>query len=492
MTTIHLIANAHLDPVWLWDAREGLNEGIITCRTILDLMDEFPEFTFIRGESAIYRHIETFAPDVFQRIKSRVREGRWEIVGGTYIQPDTNLTGTQTLLRHFTEGRGYFSDRFGADHTPTVAWAADSFGHSAGLPEILVASGMDSFAFTRPFGHHLLPGVSAFWWEGSEGARVLAYRPPVGVYTTERDELVRRLDECRRQAERSGTQNIACFYGVGNHGGGPTRRHLREIREWQAANPEVKLVHSGLHPFFAALRQKEGERDSYPVHRGELNFCLRGCYSQSARVKYAFRKAEATTWRSEQTRQAVEAQFGTVAPGEADQASAWEALLFNSFHDILPGTSIERALEEQVGQIRGATYAALRAESAALTVLAQSVDTSVPVPDAEDHPSPVAFLVFNPHPTPFVGPIELEACLDYRPLFGYAERGDALRLEVRGGGEDGQQLLAHQIVEHEHQFFSRVSVAATDRYPCGDSRAGVVCYYHGACGSGSFGTASRY
>ena len=106
--TIHLIGNAHLDPVWLWDRREGLNEGITTVRTMLDLMDEFPEMTFIRGESAIYQHVEKYDPASFARIKKMVKAGRWDVVGGTYIQPDTNLPGTETLVRQYAHGQPPF------------------------------------------------------------------------------------------------------------------------------------------------------------------------------------------------------------------------------------------------------------------------------------------------------------------------------------------------------------------------------------------------
>ncbi len=117
---LHLIANAHLDPVWLWDWREGLNEAVTTCRTILDLMDENADFTFIRGEAATYAHIEEFDPKTFARIKAQIEAGRWEIVGGTWIQPDTNLSSTETLCRHFQVGRAYFQSRFG--RVPHVAW----------------------------------------------------------------------------------------------------------------------------------------------------------------------------------------------------------------------------------------------------------------------------------------------------------------------------------------------------------------------------------
>ena len=110
---IHLIANYHLDQVWLWDWREGLNEGLITCRTILDMMDEHPELTYNRGEAVIYQHIEQTDPDTFRRIKVRVTDGRWDVIGGTYLQSDNNLPATETLLRSLLRGQHYFQSSFG-------------------------------------------------------------------------------------------------------------------------------------------------------------------------------------------------------------------------------------------------------------------------------------------------------------------------------------------------------------------------------------------
>jgi alpha-mannosidase len=421
---IHLIANAHLDPVWLWDWREGLNEGIQTCRTVLDLMDEYPELTFIRGEAAIYEHIERFAPDVFSRIVAMIDAGRWDVVGGTYIQPDTNLTGAVTLRKHFERGLDYFQSHFGA--RPTVAWAADSFGHSAGLPNILADAGMQGFAFTRPFRWNLeLPG-SPFWWEGDDGRRVLAYRPEVGVYLTERQDLTAKLDACLESARRGNVPHIGCFYGVGNHGGGPTRRHLQDIEAWKQAHPDVEVIHSGLHRLFDAFLRQGSE---FPTYRGELNFCLRGCYSAAAAVKFAYRRAESAVERAESLSKFAQATT-QVPPLPLDEV--WDAVLFNSFHDILPGTSIERALEEQLDWLGGALHQCRRVEAKALRDLAAHTQPSVPRAEG-DFPAAVPFLVVNPESEPFAGLIELEACLDYRPLFAYQGRLQDLRPRAGAG-----------------------------------------------------------
>jgi len=235
--TFHLIANAHLDPVWLWDWREGLNEGLVTCRTILGLMDEDPELTFIRGEAAVYEHIERHDPETFTRIVRYIEAGRWDVVGGTYVQPDTNLPATETFARHFLRGQSYFASRFG--RTARVAWAADSFGHSAGLPLVLAEAGIEGFAFTRPGSGQVPLAKPAFWWEGPAGARVLGYRPAVGWYGCERDEMPKRLDGYLRAAREHGLDNVGVFYGVGNHGGGPTRRQIADIRAWAERHADL-------------------------------------------------------------------------------------------------------------------------------------------------------------------------------------------------------------------------------------------------------------
>jgi len=441
MKTIHLIATAHIDPVWLWDWREGLNEGIATCRTILDLMDEFPELTFVRGEAAIYQHIEQHDPVTFRRIHRAVKAGRWDVVGGTYIQPDTNLPATETFLRHFTRGQTYFQKKFG--RVARVAWAADSFGHSGGLPDILAAAGMRGFCFTRPSEAHCHLEKPAFWWQGVGGNRVLAHRPAVGWYGTEREELAKRLDACLAAALLSDLDNSACFIGLGNHGGGPTRRQLLDIRAWIVRHPEVRVVYSGLHRLIAALH---GEAERLPTHTGELNYCLRGCYSSAARLKFAYRKTEALVSRAECTAAAISAALQQ-KPQELREA--WDAVLFNSFHDILPGSSIERALDEQVAQLGMAQFHSHRVELTALNALAAQVDTTVPAVTG-DFPSAVPFLVWNPHPHASTGHVEFEAGLDFRPLWKYQNRSDEVPLEVRG--TDGKRL-PFQVVANDNNYF---------------------------------------
>ncbi len=365
----HIIPNAHLDPVWLWDWREGHEEAISTCRSVLDLMDEDREVNFSRGEASIYRYIAEHDPATFKRI----REGRWEVVGGTWVQADTNLPAIETFARLYAEGQAEFARL--VHRRPTVSWAADSFGHAAGLPEVMVHAGIDGFAFTRP-GHDIQPlAKPAFWWESPSGARVLAYRPADGWYCSERHHLTERLNGLLADTAKHGMRDAGVFFGLGDHGGGPTRRHLADLRAWAAAHPEVELRWDGMH-----------------------------------------------------------------------------GLLFNTFHDILPGSSIERAYEQQLDWLGGVRHAAAVVQHGALVALARRLDIRVPEVPA-DHPHAQPLLAWNPLPRPASRLIELEASLDWRPIWAYKDRAAEVPLCLRG--PDGR-ALPFQRIETEHRFLPGV------------------------------------
>jgi alpha-mannosidase len=258
--------------------------------------------------------------------------------------------------------------------------------------------------------------------------------------------MPKRLDDTLAAAAASKLDNIACFYGLGNHGGGPSRRHLLEIREWMKKHPEVEVVHSGLHLLSAALRKEIARKghDLIPGHEGELNFCLRGCYSSVAKFKFPYRRSEAMLGRAETTDALVAA--AQKRPG-ADLSKPWEVMLFNSFHDILPGSSIERAMDEQITSLGGILHDADETEFAALNALAADIDTTLTRKPPKDHPSAVTALVWNPHPFGYFGHIELEAGIDYRPLVHYENRVEQLPVEVLGAN---RKPVAFQGIRTEH------------------------------------------
>ncbi len=443
----HLLPNAHLDPVWLWDWREGLNEGLITVRTILELMDENPSLTFMRGESAIYEHIQKTDPTVFRQIRDRIEEGRWDVVGGTVIQPDTNLASTEILCRQYERGLQYFEKNLGV--RPTVAWQADSFGHTPGLPNILSAFGMKGFSFTRPQQNEFPLNSPAFWWEGDWRNRILCYRQHWMWYCSDRGNLIETLDHTLKEAAATDLVHVGVLFGLGNHGGGPTRRHLREIAQWGHQHPEVELKYDTLHGFFETLEEEITAKE-VPVLQGELGYCLRGCYSSVQKFKSLYRKTEASVAQAEITRSVI----GSALPGPAvDLTEAWDTLLFNSFHDILPGSSIERAMEEQTAWVGLAMHRSLQAKFQALNQLAAKVDSSVPAPAEPDLPRDVPVLVWNAQPRPYQGLTEVEVPLDYRPISLFRDR--AHECPVIAFDQAGQPL-PFQVVPTEHTSMPEV------------------------------------
>jgi len=410
----HLLPNAHLDPVWLWDWAEGMNEGIVTVRTMLDLMDEYPELTFIRGESSIYAHIERHDPATFQRLKRMIQTGRWDVVGGTYNQPDTNLPATEVLCRQFEVGLEYFQSRFGLK--PEVMWQADSFGHSPGLPNIMRAFGMKYFMHTRPQRHDFKMHDPLYKWATDFGESVLCYRPYHQAYCSERYNLPLMLDENLEKAtETKHLQHVGIPMGLGNHGGGTTRRLIQDAYEWAEKHPEVELRFTTFHAFFK-LMEKELKRGAYmcPTIKGDTGFTLRGCYASVAKLKFPYRKAEELVAEAETTQAILNTQL-KFKPEPMDDA--WDGVLFNSFHDILPGTSIERAFDEQIPWVGMSIHQAHRTRLAALNRLSLEVDTRVPPPPEPDRAADVPLLVWNPLPRAYKGWLELETPLDYRMFF---------------------------------------------------------------------------
>jgi len=228
--TLHMIGNAHLDVVWLWPWQEGFGEVKATFRAALDLMNDCDDFLFTASSAALYEWIEHNDPAMFDEIKSRVAEGRWEIAGGWWVQPDCNLPSGESFVRQGLYGQRYFKEKLGV--TATVGYNVDSFGHHAMLPQILRKCGLSRYVFMRPQRHEMgLPGP-LFWWESDDGSCVLAARIPY-EYCTWGQELRQHVRKCAVEL-KAPFDELLCFYGVGNHGGGPTRENLHSIRAMDA------------------------------------------------------------------------------------------------------------------------------------------------------------------------------------------------------------------------------------------------------------------
>jgi len=280
---VHLICNAHLDPVWQWQWEEGCAEAVSTFRNAVRLLNEHPGLIFNHNESLLYGWIKKYDPPLFKKIAALVEAGRWCISGGWYLQPDVNLPGTESIIRHISEGRRFFRENFGIQ--PKVAYNFDSFGHSAGLPQLLVLAGFKMYIHMRPQERELNLPEDLYIWRGSDGSEVIGYRIRVGLYHTERDNIEDRISEGKRLALKL-NRDTPVFWGIGNHGGGATREDLRKIDSIIRKEKEVEIIHSTTERLYESFKSLPA-----PVFEGELQRCFTGCYTSLSRIKRSAQKS---------------------------------------------------------------------------------------------------------------------------------------------------------------------------------------------------------
>jgi alpha-mannosidase len=396
--TLHLICNAHLDPVWQWRWEEGASEALATFRTAVEILRERPDFVFNHNEAVLYRWTERYDPALFEEIRALVAAGRWAIAGGWHLQPDANLPGLESLVRHMAEGRRWFRERFGVE--PRVAYNFDSFGHSAGLPGLLARAGYRMYIHMRPQPHELeLPG-DLYRWRGPDGSEVLGYRIAVGLYHTERDNLEARLREGTELALRLG-RDVPVFWGLGDHGGGPTREDLERIDAFRAGEGRVEVFHSTTERLLDAL-EEAGKRA--PVIEGEVQRCFTGCYTSISRLKRRARESLGRIAGAEALCTAAWWARGAPYPA-AEIEDAWRDHLFNDFHDILPGSCTASAEADALDLYGRASETARRARLGAAVALAAGPLRSPPLP----------VTVLSANPAVPRAPVEVECLLDYRP-----------------------------------------------------------------------------
>jgi alpha-mannosidase len=389
---LHMIGNAHIDPVWLWQWPEGFQEVLATFRSALDRMKQYDDFCFTASSAAFYEWVEQTDPAMFDEIRARVAEGRWEIVGGWWIEPDCNLPCGESFVRQALYGQRYFREKFGA--TARVGYNPDSFGHHGMLPQLLKKSGLDYYVFLRPTpGEKSLPG-RLFWWEAGDGSQVLALRIPFG-YCTWAGMLEDHVRRCAAEMVAP-LDEFVCFYGVGNHGGGPTVDNIECIRRLDREPELPTLAFSTIGRFLEAARAKGW---ALPVVHGDLQHHARGCYAAHSAVKRWNRQAENALLRAEKW--AAIAHRVTGQPYLTGLAAAWKGVLLNQFHDVLAGTCLEAAYGDAQHLYGEATAVAGRGLNNAVQSLVWNMQIA-----PQENARPI--VVFNPHAWAASMPVEME------------------------------------------------------------------------------------
>jgi alpha-mannosidase len=376
-----LVCNSHLDPVWLWPWEEGLAATLSTFRAAAGFCEDEDGFAFCHNEALLYRWVEEYEPALFARITALVRMGRWHVIGGWHLQPDCNLPCGESFVRQITAGLRFFRDRFGA--RPRVAFNVDPFGHTRGLVQVLAKSGYTGYLFCRPDARHLRLPADDFVWVGYDGSTVLAHRA-AGHYNSERGRARAKAE--RWLAAHAQDDDGLLLWGVGNHGGGPSREDLRALAALAAATPGRAIVHGRPEDYFERLGNRA---ESLPRHESDLNPWAPGCYTSMSTVKRAHRRLESRLYAAEKMLAAAALQQLLPWP-RAELADALDALLFCQFHDVLPGSSVAEVEDQALHRLGHGLDIVDRLRARAFFALLSGQ------PEAAEGEYPI--FVHNPHP----------------------------------------------------------------------------------------------
>lgn len=410
---IHLIGNAHIDPVWLWPWTDGFSEVKATFQAAMDRIETYPDFIFTCAGACYYQWVEQNCPALFEKIKKAVQEGRWVPVGGWYVQPDCNIPCGESFARHGLYSQRYYLEKFGL--LCDTGYNVDSFGHNGMLPQILQQSGMKYYVFHRPSDQEK-PGVDhIFYWQSPDGSRVLAYKIPLGYGASNPARLASQIDQVAQIGKKLHL-DMMFFYGVGNHGGGPTIALLNEIEKLRRQPGFYHIKYSSPPAFMKSIEEKNPDLQ---VLADDLQHHAIGCYSAMLKVKQQNRRAEQRLLAGERFQTLAHCLFG----GKAETTTlkkAWEKVLFNQFHDVLAGCSIRKAYEDASDFYGYALCVASEVMNDALQRISWAIDTqgtdSIPRSKEEDwklwgqEAKGTPMMVFNPLPFSITAPVE--ACGD--------------------------------------------------------------------------------
>lgn len=449
MKRLHLVCNAHLDLVWLWEWEEGAAEALSTFRTAADFCETFDGFVFNHNEVILYQWIEEYEPDLFDRIQRLVAEGRWHIMGGWYLQPDCNMPSGESFVRQILTGRNYFEEKFGV--RPTTAINFDPFGHTQGLVQILTLAGYDSYLFCRPIQSDCPLPADDFIWQGFDGSSVIAHRASdhyLSAYGKAAEKVSTWMES--NPDKESGM----VLWGVGNHGGGASRSDIEALDALKASSMDFKILHSIPEAYFEDMK---AQGSALPLYNDSLNPFAVGCYTSQIRIKQKHRLLENELYLTEKMLAAA-AMYGVTAYPQEALNEALKDLLFAEFHDILPGTSIRPAEESGLRLMDHGLEILSRLKARAFFALCGGQ------PRAQEDEIPI--LVYNPHPHTIDKIIECE--------FQLSDQNweDTYTLpQVYGAGKQVSSQVEKELSNLNLDWRKRVVLAATlapglNRFDC--------------------------
>ncbi|MCD9022051.1 alpha-mannosidase [Cohnella silvisoli] len=370
--TATAIGHAHIDLAWLWPIRETYRKGARTFATALRMMEQYPDYVFGASQPQLYEWIKQQHPKLYEQIKKRIAEGRWEVQGAMWVEPDSNIAGGEALVRQILYGKRFFRQEFGQDMK--MLWVPDIFGYSASLPQLLQKSGVEyvmtqklSWNVHNDHPHH------TFFWEGLDGSRVLTHLPPEDTYNG--PALPRSILKAERDyLDKNVSDHCFVVFGIGDGGGGPGEEHLERLSREQNLQGLIPVKQEPALNFFEKLANN---KERYKTWKGELYLEKhQGTFTSQARNKRYNRKIEKAL-RELEFAASLNYAYGNEYPSE-ELDVIWKEVLLYQFHDILPGSSIKRVFDESL-----ARYEILLARVNVLTQQAyQGLASGIRTPEA--------------------------------------------------------------------------------------------------------------
>ncbi|MEC0169224.1 alpha-mannosidase [Paenibacillus graminis] len=450
--TIHMVGQSHIDIAWLWPARETVRKTSRTFSTVNALMEEYPEYQFAQSQPQLFEYLKDNDPSLFAKVKERIREGRWELVGGMWVEPDLNIPSGESLMRQMLYGQRFYLEEFGK--TSDIEWLPDTFGYCASLPQILRHGGVRYFMTTKLGWNdtNVFP-YDLFHWVGIDGTSMLSYlNHGVNENTLPKDVH----DHWQSFREKKNHNEQMLLYGHGDGGGGVTREMLEYIRRAELMVGQPASTFSNAAGFFSGIGKRQPQ---LPEWRGDLYLELhRGTYTTHSRNKRNNRKAE-ILYREAELWQTLAAS--SMAPEVRDSIArqlhkGWKLVLLNQFHDIIPGSAITEAYETSEQEYREAFALGESSLQPGLEALASQVATA-----GEGTP----YVLFNSlgWARDAIVPVHLPAG---RTWAAYDEAGSSLHMDLAAAGLSAADEAAERATERAtEQVTERATERVTEQAP---------------------------
>ena len=381
---IHATGHAHIDVAWLWTLGQTRRKSERTFHNVIRLMEQFPHYHFSQSQPQLYQYTKEDQPELFDAIQQRVKDGRWEPMGGMWVEADCNLSGAESLARQFLLGRNFFREHFGKDAESPVLWLPDVFGYAWALPQLIKQAGLKYF-MTIKIGwsqYNRLP-YDTFLWQGLDGTQILTHFSTVKEFGSDYASTYNAMANAREALgawqnfqQKELHSDLLMAYGFGDGGGGPTREMLEniEVMKHFPALPQVRQ--SSVKEFFESIEPSTDSK-MMPIWNGELYLEYhRGTYTTQARNKRANRKSEFLLHDAEFL-SAYAALITDYQYPTAKFQTAWRTVCLNQFHDIIPGSSIGAVYEESQEQYAELAREVTQLQDQALEALSQKLDGDV-------------------------------------------------------------------------------------------------------------------